>query len=97
MVTDGNGSTSDVRCGDVLPYVCYKKFAQLTMTQCGTTDPGNRLVGDVGNLIYSSTGTDTIGYIIVRYSLGKGLPTMPSQSIRNLIRRNFVKRTYFEI
>lgn len=40
MTTDNKGSMADVKCDDVMPYVCYKRHAHLTMTECGTTDSG---------------------------------------------------------
>lgn len=39
MMINGNGIMADARCGDVYPYVCFKKDTQLNLTACGTTDP----------------------------------------------------------
>lgn len=36
-----NGLMADKPCDKTLPYVCYKKGANLTITECGTADPGN--------------------------------------------------------
>jgi hypothetical protein len=36
-----NGSMADSMCSDTFPYMCYKKKANLVITKCGTSDPGN--------------------------------------------------------
>lgn len=40
MMASANGSLADARCEAVLPYVCYKKDVDLTVTECGTSDHG---------------------------------------------------------
>lgn len=40
MAVGYNGTMADTRCDRVLPYVCYKKDANLVTTECGTTDLG---------------------------------------------------------
>jgi hypothetical protein len=38
-----NGSMADAICSYTYPYMCYKKKADLVITECGTSDPGNTL------------------------------------------------------
>lgn len=49
MTTDSQGLISDTQCSGILPYVCYKKDTQLSITDCGTSDLGYHLEPRTGS------------------------------------------------